>query len=89
MANPNSDEAFLQQWSDMTPAQIHEFMTDYPTYCMEPKEASDWWAGVERGIRIDQERRLTGHAHGAGRTYKLVCIGGTKNGEPIYEQVEI
>ena len=74
--NPHHDESHLQgwdlqthtdtPWTSMSAPEITQFLEWHPTYMMGPKEASDWWAGVEAGIR----RELEGRA--IGRTYKQI-----------------
>ena len=41
-------------WLDMTHGEIISFLHFNPTYFMGPKEASDWWAGVDRLIQRDR-----------------------------------
>lgn len=38
-------------WLDMGHQEITDFMVMHPTYFMDADQASDWYAGVERGIR--------------------------------------
>lgn len=42
-----------KRWTDMSLAELDAFMHAHPTFCMTPKQASDWWAGVETLIRRD------------------------------------
>ena len=71
-----------KRWTDMSLAELDAFMNAHPTYFMTPKQASDWWAGVERLIRRDLEGKRT------GRTYERVCIGTNSKEMPVYEQRE-
>jgi hypothetical protein len=41
------------QWEDMTGPEIEAFMAAHPTFCMTPKQASDWNAPIEAAIRRD------------------------------------
>lgn len=43
-------------WLDMSADDIAAFLKWHPTYMMTPRQASDWWAGVESGIRATQSR---------------------------------
>ncbi len=66
------DEAYRHMeeapWDDMSKDEIATFLHLHPTYFMGPKEASDWYAGVDRAIRKDKER----HYHGSDSDHRMV-----------------
>ena len=82
--NPRNDEATLQgwdldthlntPWTAMSVPEIAQFLQWHPTYLMGAKEASDWWAGVDAGIRrykarYDAENLPSDYRYVGGRLY--------------------
>ena len=84
MANPNSDPELLSQWTDMSVEDIAGFFVSHPTYCMGPKEASDWWYGVEVSIRGELNKYDNGGYSGIGHRYRKIFDAA----DPRYDQYE-
>ena len=72
MSNPNSNEAFLQQWTEMALEEVSDFFVWHPTYMMGAKEASDWWYRVECGIRRELNKYDNGGYAGIGRRSRKI-----------------
>lgn len=70
-------------WTDMSVSDIEDFLRWHPTYCMTSRQASDWWAGVEHGIR----RSLEGKDRPATYAKHFIAYGDDQ--QPIFEAVRL
>jgi hypothetical protein len=76
-------------WTDMSADEIAQFLYEQPTYCMTPRQASEWDAGVDAGIQKARDNlHTTGNIHGTP-AYARRFIGYGDDRQPIYEHVRV